>query len=96
MGHICQMESLRRLSPIDYITDRTGLTSILAEIAEKAGAEVRKNCRQKSPSSPLIKGEIGGIISVEVIEGDKRYSHGDKDNYRRRWSVVHGRQMDWR
>lgn len=60
---------------IGYITDRDRFDQHLAEIAEKAGAEVRKNCKAEIPlNPPLIKGEIGGLSGVEVIEGGKRYS----------------------
>jgi geranylgeranyl reductase family protein len=66
---------VKETESIGYITDRDRFDQHLAEIAEKAGAEVRKNCKAEIPlNPPLIKGEIGGLSEIEVIEGDKRYS----------------------
>lgn len=66
---------VKETESIGYITDRDRFDQHLAEIAEKAGAEVRKGCKAEPPLNPsLLKGEIGGLLDVEVIEGSKRYS----------------------
>lgn len=77
---------VKETESIGYITDRDRFDQHLAEIAEKAGAEIRKDCKAVIPSNPPIspftkggqrgikEGEIGGLSEIEVIEGDKRYS----------------------
>lgn len=66
---------VKETESIGYIIDRDRFDQHLAEMAEKAGVEIRKDCKAEILlTPPLLKGGIGGLSGVEVIEGDKRYS----------------------
>ena len=65
---------VKETESIGYITDRDRFDQHLAEMVEKAGAEIRKDCKAESLLIPFTKGGNRGLSGVEVIEGSKRYS----------------------